>query len=114
MNKCIGNNIEAWRKHASMSQSELAVRSGCSQNAISKCERGKFQLTISLAISIANALGIRLEQMIFHSPTEPGMDQWTLSDDETRIIELYRQCTEDDQRQLVLYIINGLAEGMKP
>ena len=51
------------RKAARMTQSQLAERAGVSRQAISDIETGKHDPTISVALLLARALGVKVDNL---------------------------------------------------
>jgi transcriptional regulator with XRE-family HTH domain len=58
MRKLVGDNCARIRKEAGLTQEELAVRSGLSQQYLSGLERGRRNPTIVTVYEIASALGV--------------------------------------------------------
>lgn len=58
MRKLVGDNVARHRKRQGLSQEELAVRSGFSQQYISGLEQGRRNPTIVSIYEIAQALGV--------------------------------------------------------
>jgi transcriptional regulator with XRE-family HTH domain len=64
MRALVGANVREARLAAGMTQEELAERSGFSQQYISGLERGKRNPTIVSVYELAQALGVRHEQLV--------------------------------------------------
>ena len=64
MRALVGANIRKARLAAGMTQEELAERSGFSQQYISGLERGKRNPTVVSVFELAQALGVRHEQLV--------------------------------------------------
>lgn len=60
----IGRQIRSWRLHRHISQAGLARAAGIDQASISNYEAGKRDLRVSTMIRIANALNVRVEDLI--------------------------------------------------
>ncbi len=60
----IGEKIKTLRETNGLSQRELAEKASVSQGMISQIERGSKSPTIALAQQIADALGVRLDEML--------------------------------------------------
>ncbi len=58
--KWIGNALAALRKAQGVSQSELAARSGLTQNHITRIESGRYNVGFYQVQAIAEALGYRI------------------------------------------------------
>ena len=59
----IVNKVKQYRKAARMTQSQLAERSGVSRQTISDIETGKHDPTISVALLLARALGVKVDKL---------------------------------------------------
>lgn len=64
MRNLVGGNVKDARIAAGMTQEELAVRSGFSQQYISGLERGKRNPTIVSIYELGQALGVSHEQLV--------------------------------------------------
>lgn len=59
----IVNKVKQYRKDARMTQSQLAERAGVSRQTISDIETGKHDPTISVALLLARALGVKVDNL---------------------------------------------------
>ena len=59
----IVNKVKQYRKSARMTQSQLAERAGVSRQTISDIETGKHDPTISVALLLARALGVKVDNL---------------------------------------------------
>ncbi len=59
----IKNEVKALRESIGITQSELAKRCGCTRQTIVMLEQERYVPSLSLAFSIATALGVNLEQV---------------------------------------------------
>lgn len=59
----IVNRVKKYRKAAHMTQSQLAESSGVSRQTISDIEIGKHEPTISVALLLARALGVKVDNL---------------------------------------------------
>ena len=59
----IVNKVKQYRKAARMTQSQLEERSGVSRQTISDIETGKHDPTISVALLLARALGVKVDNL---------------------------------------------------
>ena len=59
----IENKVKQYRKAARMTQSQLAERSGVSRQTTSDIETGKPDPTISVALLLARALGVKVDNL---------------------------------------------------
>ncbi|MGX1981377.1 DNA-binding XRE family transcriptional regulator [Thermolongibacillus altinsuensis] len=62
--KIIGNNIRSIRTCLNLSQEELAFKSGLHRTYIGAVERGEKNITILNLIKIANALEVRVQDLL--------------------------------------------------
>ena len=70
VNARIRNRIRRLRfDHDEMTQEELASRAGCTRQTIIALEQGKYVPSITLAFSIARALGVTLEEVFQYEET---------------------------------------------
>ena len=60
----IGEQIKSWRLRRHISQGGLARAAGINQASISNYEAGKRELRVSTMIRIANALNVRIEELL--------------------------------------------------
>ena len=58
------NPVRVWRQHREMSQVQLAEAAGISQAYLAQIETGKREGTLSLYRSLADALGVDLEDLV--------------------------------------------------
>ena len=59
----IVNKVKQYRTSAHMTQLQLAERSGVSRQTISDIETGKHDPTISVALLLARALGVKVDNL---------------------------------------------------
>ena len=60
----IGQSIRYIRLKKEYSQEELGFKSNLSTNALSAIERGQYNIRIKTLFSIANALGVKVEDIL--------------------------------------------------
>ena len=60
----IGERIRKQREKQCMTQTELAIRSGCKQQEISRYEYGLSEPKVSRLVDIANGLGIDIRELL--------------------------------------------------
>lgn len=89
------NRIRELRLAEGLSQQALADRIGVSKVTISDLELGKMKLDTNYMRRIAGALGVQAADLLPLSDN-PG----ALSADERRLIEQFREATEDQREQL--------------
>jgi putative transcriptional regulator len=58
-------------QHGEMTQEDLAVRVGVSRQTIIAIEKGKYNPSVGLALRIARAFGVRVEDVFALSDEEP-------------------------------------------
>ena len=69
--KYFGENIKKYRKRAGLTQEQLAEIVNCSCSHIGQVENGRGVPSLEITLSIANALGVMIDQLIVldsHSP----------------------------------------------
>jgi transcriptional regulator with XRE-family HTH domain len=64
VDKRIGLRVRAFRKAKGLTQAELAEIAGCSLDAISSFERGKYIPSLATAVAVARALDIPLTELV--------------------------------------------------
>lgn len=67
-------------QNGEMTQEDLAIRAGVSRQTIIAIERGKYNPSVGLALRIARAFGVHVEDVFALSDEEPRETR----DDETR------------------------------
>lgn len=88
--KRLGELIKTLRKRAGMSQQALATRLGVSYQQIQKYEYGRCELSLSRAISMAEALGAPIETLVRELAGGYPMGSY-LDADELRALDFYRK-----------------------
>lgn len=77
-NKLIGERIRELRETLSLTQAELAARVNVADSYISLIEHGKKQASLEIYITIANALGVTLDELLYgnqvNNPSEYQTD----------------------------------------
>lgn len=66
------NRMKALRRERGWSQSELAERVGVSRNSIISIENGRFDPSLPLAFDLADAFGMKIEEIFQHEPKSKG------------------------------------------
>jgi transcriptional regulator with XRE-family HTH domain len=64
MRKLVGRNAARLRAAAGLTQEQLAVRSGLSQQYLSDLERGKLNPTVVTLYELAEALGVSHVELV--------------------------------------------------
>ncbi|WP_454654498.1 helix-turn-helix domain-containing protein [Bosea beijingensis] len=77
MRKLVGENFARLRKERGLTQEQVEERSGFSQWYISSLERGRRNPTIISLYELANAIGVRVSDLIadhpeITAPTDPA------------------------------------------
>ena len=65
MTERLANRIKGEREKAELTQAALAERVGVSRKTINTVENGVFTPSATLAIKLAQALGLRVEQLFW-------------------------------------------------
>ena len=60
----LGANIRAARERKGMSAGELAARAGTTEDYVIKAEDGRKQITLLMALSFCDALGIDPDELL--------------------------------------------------
>ena len=60
----LGNNIRRYRSRALMRQEDLAEKCDCSNSYIGQIENGRAYPSLRLAVKIANALSVTVDQLL--------------------------------------------------
>ena len=66
-----GPQVRAWRRHAGLTQAELARRAGVHRNSINRVERGLASPRAALLAAVARALGIPPARLWERPPAGP-------------------------------------------
>ncbi len=93
---CIGNRIRVLRKEKGLSQERLSEISGLHPTSLSNIERGKVDSAVSNYISLAQALGVTLAELVDTSTDLGDGESWR----EARML-MERVKTLDDKRRAV-------------
>ena len=89
-----GLRLKAIRKAKRISQSELSEKSQISQTNISKLERGASSPTIYTAQQLANALGVKLSDLM---GPPPQVYETVLTERERELISCFRRLSAQEQ-----------------
>ncbi len=93
------NCIKEWRKKRGMTQRELAVIAGVSQNAVSQWETGRSDPSVALYPLVADALRTTVEELSMGKPlTETEKEPQNsveLTAAEKRLFDTIRELPED-------------------
>lgn len=105
--------VRELRRQKKMSQLALGVRVECSQNTISKIEKGKADPRVSVLIRLAEFFGVSMDYMLGFSEQKITMER---KDRLTQLINLSREYTEkyarlsDASKQTVNAVIDRMLE----
>ncbi len=90
-----GERLKMYRKHANLTQKELAEKLGIDHTAISNWERDIYKYDIEMLIPLSNALGVSVTDLLgFYT-------DYSLSPDEEQLIKIYRALEEADKETLM-------------
>ncbi len=67
----VNNRIRVLRAERSLSQAELARKTGVSRQTISSIEAGRSEPSLSVAFEISEALGVSIEDIFSRTSTKP-------------------------------------------
>ena len=87
----VGKRIRAARKERNMTQEELSVACGCSDNHLSAIETGKHKPSLELVVTIASVLECSMDSL-FVDYTRPSSSYVI----DTLIVPKLEQCTYQD------------------
>lgn len=105
--------ISAERKKLGLSQEELAEKIGVSQKSISKYERGTRRPTYETLVSMANLFGVTVDYLL--GSNESDTTKITLSQDESKLLELFRSFQKGDSSvDVVQASLNNFFPGVVP
>lgn len=68
-----GYHLTAWRRHAGLTQSQLADRTHLTRPYLSRLEKGKADPALSSLRRLASALNIRLSQLVEDTPPSKAL-----------------------------------------
>lgn len=70
------NNIRTLRFHSDeMTQQQLADKAGVTRQTVIAIESGKYSPSLELAFRIAQAFGVKLEEVFTYNPDEKGSEK---------------------------------------
>lgn len=88
--KAIGCNVKKFRNRMGLTQVKLGEKSGIEPSNISHIERGATKVSLPTLVSIANALEVSLDEIIYDSLVKNEHIKIELIDD------LIKDCTSDE------------------
>ena len=104
----LGKRIASARLNADMTQQQLAELLGVGDEAVSRIERGAVMLTLPKLFDIAQALRMRVEELLLAASPR--------ANDQAMAISNHIDHLSPVDRQFVIQLVEGLAEhlGQKP
>jgi transcriptional regulator with XRE-family HTH domain len=112
----IGNTIKNARRGAGMSQIDLAEKIGVSYQQVQKYEKGASELTLSRLQQIAEILTIPLHTFFDDKNlvvSESSPTYGTLSNEEQRLLILFRKIKSDKTRKMAVSVVRTIMEEEK-
>lgn len=100
----LGNRIKYVRKTNKLNQVEFAKIIGVSQGTLSEIEKGKYNPSLEIIISIHKNFKVNLEWLLVNSNEVNGIKNTYISVVEDKEIELYtlfRNLSKDDQDEIL-------------
>ncbi|MFD1780797.1 helix-turn-helix domain-containing protein [Fredinandcohnia salidurans] len=100
----LGNRIKYVRKTNKLNQVEFAKLIGVSQGTLSEIEKGKYNPSLEIIISIHKNFKVDLEWLLVNSNEVNGIKNTYISVVEDKEIELYtlfRKLSKDDQDEIL-------------
>lgn len=93
--KSIGINVKKFRTEKGWTQNKLSEKSGIELSNISHIERGATKVSLPTLVSIANALEVSLDEIIYDSLVKNEHIKMKLID------ELISDCTSDEMSAVI-------------
>jgi transcriptional regulator with XRE-family HTH domain len=122
-NKQIGIKVKRMREARGMSQMELAGEVGVSFQQIQKYEKGINRISTERIQQIARALGTSVntffEKESVPMVSEPSLEYFptgvrmVVSQEEARLLQLFRKIDDEKVREVLVQQLKGLAEALK-
>lgn len=91
----IGINVKKFRAEKGWTQNKLSEKSGIEPSNISHIERGATKVSLPTLVSIANALEVSLDEIIYDSLVKNVHIKMKLID------ELIKDCTSDEMSAVI-------------
>ena len=104
--RLIGTRIADWRKRLSITQDDLSFLTGISVPYISEIENGKKRPSLDIIVSISDALGVTVDELL------SGNMLSSSSDYQTDIDYLLYDCTSDE-RQFIYEMLRAIKESLR-
>ncbi len=104
--KLLGTRICEWRNRMTITQEDLSFFTGISIPYISEIEHGKKRPSLEIIVSIADALGITVDELL------SGNQQSSMNDYQTDIDYLLFDCTPDE-KQFIYEMLRALKSSIR-
>lgn len=104
--KLLGARINDWRKRYGITQDDLAFLTDLSIPYISEIENGKKHPSLDVVVSIADAIGVTVDELL------SGNMLSSSSDYQTDIDYLLSDCTPEE-RQFIYEMLRALKESLR-
>ncbi len=104
--RLIGTRIADWRKRLSITQDDLSFLTGISVPYISEIENGKKRPSLDIIVSISDAIGVTVDELL------SGNMLSSSSDYQTDIDYLLYDCTSDE-RQFIYEMLRAIKESLR-
>ncbi len=114
--KNIGEAIKKYRLAANMSQMSLAEKIGISYQQLQKYEKGINNISVYRLQQISEALKIPISSLLEGQEPEKVAEEiskYGLSEEEKKLIDLFRSIGNKDIRRGLLLELKGIVEIMK-
>lgn len=104
--KLIGTRISDWRKRLNITQDDLSFLTGISVPYISEIENGKKHPSLDIIISISDAIGVTVDELLSGNMLSSSTDY------QTDIDYLLSDCTSEE-RQFIYEMLRALKESLR-
>lgn len=109
----IGQIIREARLGSGLSQMQLAEKVGLSYQQIQKYEKGASEINITRLYQIAEALGMSVNAFLEEknlSASEPSSLYGKLSEEEERLLGLYRKIKNGKIKKMIIAAVRAISE----
>lgn len=113
MAKNIGNLVRELRKAAGMTQSDLAERLGITYQQVQKYENGTSKFSVPRLRQVAEVFGLPLKYFVEMEPgraAEPAVPYRSYSEEEDRLVELFRRVKGEKTKDRLMRLIEDIAD----
>lgn len=104
--RLVGTRISDWRKRLGITQDDLSFLTGISVPYISEIENGKKRPSLNIVVSISDAMGITVDELL------SGNMLSSFSDYQTDIDYLLSDCSSEE-RQFIYEMLRALKESLR-